>query len=117
MDLDTARAELEQVLRETESTAKVLEGELADESAPDGTLDEHPADGGSEIEEADREHALIEANEARREEAVAALARLDDGTYGRCVVCGEPIPDARLEFRPEAARCLADQEAYEAASA
>lgn len=35
-----------------------------------------------------------------------AQSRLDDGTYGRCVVCGEPIPAARLEFRPWAATCV-----------
>ncbi|WP_202638921.1 TraR/DksA family transcriptional regulator [Bailinhaonella thermotolerans] len=33
----------------------------------------------------------------------AALARIDAGTYGLCVVCGKPIPEARLEFRPMAA--------------
>ncbi|MEN9643434.1 MAG: hypothetical protein RL238_103, partial [Actinomycetota bacterium] len=27
----------------------------------------------------------------------AALARLDDGTYGRCERCGNPIPDERME--------------------
>ena len=55
----------------------------------------------------------LEAGLARTERA---LAKLDDGTYGACVVCGEQIPDARLEVRPEAARCIADQEAFEAAS-
>lgn len=35
-----------------------------------------------------------------------ALARLVDGNYGRCTVCGEPIPAARLEFRPWAATCV-----------
>ena len=31
-----------------------------------------------------------------------ALRRLDDGTYGLCVVCGRPIPDERLEANPTA---------------
>ena len=43
--------------------------------------------------------------------------RLEEGTYGTCVDCGQPIPDARLEVRPEATRCVADQEKYEAANA
>lgn len=34
-----------------------------------------------------------------------ALARLDDGNYGRCVVCGSAIAAARLEVMPEAERC------------
>lgn len=35
-----------------------------------------------------------------------ALAKLDDGSYGRCDTCAEPIPDGRLEARPWATRCL-----------
>lgn len=39
----------------------------------------------------------------------AALARIDAGTYGRCVSCGIDIPGERLEFRPFAAACVACQ--------
>lgn len=35
-----------------------------------------------------------------------ALARIDDGSYGQCVRCGEDIAPARLEARPEAALCM-----------
>ena len=35
-----------------------------------------------------------------------ALARIEDGTYGECVRCGEEIAPARLEARPEAALCI-----------
>ena len=35
-----------------------------------------------------------------------ALARLDDGTFGRCVRCGQPIAAERLEALPWAARCI-----------
>jgi DnaK suppressor protein len=35
-----------------------------------------------------------------------ALAKLDDGTYGRCDGCGEPIGDARLEARPWSVLCV-----------
>lgn len=34
-----------------------------------------------------------------------ALARLDDGTYGTCQVCGEPIDEARFAAEPATARC------------
>ncbi len=33
-----------------------------------------------------------------------ALWRLQDGTYGRCLSCGQPIPDRRLEAIPWAVR-------------
>jgi DnaK suppressor protein len=37
-----------------------------------------------------------------------ALAKFDDGTYGRCDVCGEPINDERLEALPWAVTCVKD---------
>jgi RNA polymerase-binding protein DksA len=37
----------------------------------------------------------------------AALERMDDGTYGICTRCGNPIPLARLELRPYGATCVA----------
>lgn len=36
-----------------------------------------------------------------------ALLRLEHGTYGECVRCGEAIAPQRLEARPEAALCFA----------
>jgi RNA polymerase-binding transcription factor DksA len=36
---------------------------------------------------------------------VAALARLDGGTWGRCEICAHPIAEARLRALPEATRC------------
>jgi DnaK suppressor protein len=35
-----------------------------------------------------------------------ALGRLDDGTFGMCVRCGQPIAPERLEALPWAARCI-----------
>lgn len=35
-----------------------------------------------------------------------ALAKFDDGTYGSCDSCGQPIDPARLEALPQAALCL-----------
>ncbi len=44
-----------------------------------------------------------------------ALARMADGSYGACVDCGRPIPQARLYAYPTATRCVACQERREAA--
>jgi len=45
------------------------------------------------------------------EEALArterALAKLDDGSYGRCDVCGGAIAPARLEAMPDSVLCVA----------
>ena len=36
----------------------------------------------------------------------AALERIDEGEFGYCVSCGEPIARGRLEFDPTSPRCL-----------
>ncbi|MGO9079935.1 MAG: TraR/DksA family transcriptional regulator [Streptosporangiaceae bacterium] len=37
------------------------------------------------------------------------MSRIDHGTYGTCVDCGGPVPEGRLEAKPEAARCVSCQ--------
>ena len=109
MDLDAVRADLEQIVREADATIVVLQAAIED---PDEDVQEDE-DLASEQTESDREEALVEAAELRRAEAQQALARLAAGSYGLCIDCGQPIAPARLEFRPEAARCLKDQETFE----
>lgn len=36
----------------------------------------------------------------------AALRRIEVGTYGACVTCGEPIPTPRLDAAPHASKCI-----------
>jgi len=40
-------------------------------------------------------------------EVERALEKLDEGSYGRCDVCGGEIPPGRLEVHPWAVRCVA----------
>ncbi len=42
-----------------------------------------------------------------------ALEKIDEGTYGVCIDCGEPISDKRLKMNPNASRCLRCQESME----
>ena len=116
MDTQEARTTLEQLLRELDSATETLEGEGAGQSSELSHVTQHPGDVGTEVSDNDREVALLEAADDRRADIRAALARIDAGTYGACVDCGQQIPDARLEVRPEAARCIADQEKHEAAT-
>ena len=46
----------------------------------------------------------LETTLARTERA---LAKLDEGTYGLCDACGEPIAPARLEALPDSVLCVA----------
>jgi RNA polymerase-binding transcription factor DksA len=49
--------------------------------------------------------ASIDEVEAVLDQVDEALARLDDGTYGRCVNCGRPIQDDRLAEDPTDQSC------------
>lgn len=40
------------------------------------------------------------------EQVERALAKLDEGTYGHCDVCREPIDEDRLDFRPWSVTCV-----------
>ena len=44
-------------------------------------------------------HATLDA-------VLRAKAKLADGTYGQCDVCGEPIDEDRLAFRPWSTCCM-----------
>jgi RNA polymerase-binding transcription factor DksA len=52
---------------------------------------------------------LANADAATLAEVRAALRRIDNGTFGRCVADGEPIEIARLESVPWAPYCLKHQ--------
>jgi DnaK suppressor protein len=56
----------------------------------------------------EREHELALTYNAREllAQAERALARIDDGTYGSCESCGEPIGKARLQAFPRATLCV-----------
>jgi DnaK suppressor protein len=60
----------------------------------------------SQVFEQQRDLALREHNEQHLAAVEAALARLDDGTYGACLRCGRPIAPERLEALPWAAHCI-----------
>ena len=65
-----------------------------------------------------REHddvlgAISSSAHAELQQVEAALRRLDQGHYGICVVCGEPIEAGRLAAVPYAQRCSSCAEAEE----
>jgi DnaK suppressor protein len=46
-------------------------------------------------------------------EVVIALKKIDDGSFGACERCGEPIADRRLDALPFARYCITCQRAAE----
>jgi DnaK suppressor protein len=76
-------------------------------------VDQHMADEGSELFESERDAGLADS---LREELAAverAEKRVAEGTYGRSVESGEPIPDERLEAMPWAERTVEEQARYD----
>ncbi len=62
---------------------------------------------------ADLDVQTVTRDVAELSEVEAALVRMDDGSYGTCVDCGEPIGRPRLNAQPTAERCIACQEKVE----
>lgn len=101
-----------------------LQAVLADEAAQDrAQADAHAA--GSEVtdtKELAEEVTMIAVHDMQHAHAVAELEavraareRLQNGSYGQCVTCGEPIELRRLEALPTALRCIRCQSLAEKA--
>jgi DnaK suppressor protein len=84
-----------------------LRGQVAEGiQAPDAMTYGSQAAAASQVFEQQRDLALRDHNEQHLAAVEAALARLDDGTYGACLRCGRPIAPERLDALPWAAHCI-----------
>ncbi len=63
--------------------------------------------------ETQQEQSLLVNQQALLTEVQHAIERIDNGTYGKCVECGQPIPEKRLEALPWAARDVKCEEKLE----
>lgn len=64
---------------------------------------------------AEMDVALVMRESQELQDIEAALARMDEGSYGSCTECGDAIGRARLQAYPAARRCLRCQEKFERA--
>ena len=64
--------------------------------------DEHDPEGATLAFERQHVAALLTQVREQLAQVDAAIGRLDDGSYGRSVLSGDPIPDARLDADPAA---------------
>ena len=104
------RALLEEEQRRTAARLAALRGDyrgFVEASRDTNADDEHDPEGATIAFERSQTGALVRQAEEHLAEVEAALARLDEGTYGACAVCGRPIPPGRLEARPAARTCVA----------
>ena len=75
-------------------------------TAPDPMTYGSQAAAASQVFAQPRALALRDHHRLLIEQVDAALGRLDAGTYGACVTCGQPIDPARLEALPAASHCI-----------
>jgi DnaK suppressor protein len=113
MDNDTAtkllndeRARLQELRARIDNTGDEAQEDSLSELS---TVDQHPADVGSETFERTKDLSVQEEVTGRLDDVERAFAKLSDGTYGTCEICGEAIPDERLEALPAARYCLEHQ--------
>lgn len=89
-------------------------GESQQEAARElSGYDQHTADQGTETFEREKDFGLLAQARVILERIDAALTRMEEGRYGVCEGCGEPIDPARLQALPYATRCVACEEAVE----
>lgn len=79
-----------------------------------GGLKSEQADDADMVFEAERNQAVANNAQVLLAQVQAALDRLDNGTYGKCVICGKEINPKRLEALPWATLCIEDQSKNEA---
>ena len=73
----------------------------------------HQADDASSVFEQTKNAAVHDQLEWLLAEVEHALAKFENGTYGKCEDCGQAIDAARLEALPTARYCMMDQQKLE----
>jgi DnaK suppressor protein len=105
VDAVIARKRLEELRDSLDRSISVLGGS----NSRNGLAAEYPrdpADAGAHLSETERAAAMLDAARRQRSQVMVALGRIEQGTYGVCADCGGPVPEGRLEAKPDAARCV-----------
>jgi len=74
-----------------------------------GSSDNHLGDTATATYDRELDQGLEEGVQQTLGEIDAALRRIDEGTYGTCLMCGKPIAELRLRAIPWAQLCIDDQ--------
>jgi DnaK suppressor protein len=98
------RAELDELITQAHDLEEAAELAASGEVG----FDEEYADAGTITFERERDLSLSQNAHDLIEKIERALDRMDQGTYGRCAACREPIEPERLDALPYAVHCLAD---------
>ena len=108
LDLAVMRKRLEEKQAELQQHIAALTGRPAPAEdaiqASDGVVE--PEEDAVDLEQTDVDQALLENEKTLLAEVQQALVRIENGTYGICTNCGQPIPEERLEAIPWASLCV-----------
>jgi DnaK suppressor protein len=108
IDLTVMRKRLEEKQAEIQQHIATLMGSTASPEdaiqASDGVVE--PEEEAVDLQQTDEDQAILDNEKALLAEVQQALARIDNGTYGICSNCGQPIPEERLQAIPWASLCL-----------
>ncbi len=109
LDLAVMRKRLEEKQAELQQHIATLTGSPAPHEdaiqASDGVAE--PEEEAVDLQETDVDQAILDSEKTLLAEVQQALVRIDNGTYGICSNCGQPIPEKRLEAIPWATLCVA----------
>ena len=100
LNSDQIKSELEERLHELSEQLTDLQEKLRAPHSPDSEERAIERESDEVIEELER-NALDEIAHVK-----AALDRIDEGSYGLCANCGEPIGEARLKALVYATHCI-----------
>jgi len=93
---------------EQAAVLKAQADQMALEMEPgDIQFDDESGEGGTANIDRERDLALSAQARLAVDEIDHAMAKIANGTYGRCEGCGQPIPKARLKALPQARLCVA----------
>ncbi|HZM31665.1 MAG TPA: TraR/DksA C4-type zinc finger protein [Acidimicrobiales bacterium] len=98
--------ERENYLRQAETLKAEADSLTEDREPGDVQFDEESGEGDTLAVERERDLALSAQARAAMEQIDVAVAKIHDGTYGRCENCGTTIPKERLKALPYAALCV-----------
>jgi DnaK suppressor protein len=108
VDPERARERLAEERARVESALRRFNQRGGDDELSDD--DDEFADLASDLAEGELEEGVAEELQEELAAIGRAEQRLADGTYGRSIESGEPIPDGRLEAVPWAERTVEEEE-------
>ncbi|OFW66657.1 MAG: hypothetical protein A2Z12_08490 [Actinobacteria bacterium RBG_16_68_21] len=101
--LEEEQVRLGEIIRDIEAEREEVR---LTETSSDRSPDPNTAEGGSLAFEMEKELSLWQNTQDILAMVEESLSRIDEGTYGKCEVCGGSIPVARLDALPYTKLCV-----------